>query len=79
MGDVWRYLISSMDRISFLMIEFHKYACSNLVAISEKVKDLDQAPGCRGIYSSCSLRVGIMRGIKCPWHNDHLSGCLAVT
>lgn len=41
---IWRYLISSMDRIFFLMIEFHKYACSNLVAISEEVKDLDQAP-----------------------------------
>lgn len=44
-GGVWRYLISSMDRNFFLMIEFHKYACSNLVAISEEVKDLDQAPG----------------------------------
>lgn len=42
---IWRYLISSMDRIFFLMIEFHKYACSNLVAISEEVKDLDQALG----------------------------------
>lgn len=41
---IWRYLIRSMDRIFFLMIEFHKYACSNLVAISEEVKDLDQAP-----------------------------------
>lgn len=61
----------NIDGMFFLMIEFRKYACSKLVAISEEVKALDQAPGCHGSSAWLGFGFGVWFGLVllfCPAH-----------